>query len=832
MRYVFRFVTQYPRSIIAFISILTLFFAFQIPKLKISVNMKDWVPDDHPVSLYNDQMEEQFGVVDPVIVGVMNDGPEGIFNSHTLGLIYDLTQDIEDLDGVVVGDTIGLASTKNITGTDEGLEVEPFMESVPETSEGITALREAVYENDMFIGNIVSRDGRAALIIVKYEEGQNKKKIYRDIAKLIGRYREEIASEDTESSVNSYLDIDGEAILLARKTFENVPRIEGGRQTANQEEIFFTGKPVMEGLVAIDISRDLRRMLPIVAAVVVVVLYFTFKCVRGILLPLAVVGTSTAWALGIMAITGVPLYAIATWIPIILIAIGCAYGIHILNRYFEETSTDNSKRTPREVVIATMEDIWKPVAMASFTTFAGFLSLVTVVVKPIRAVGIFTSIGILCALIFSLTLIPAALSMMKVKAIGPVGFLKEDASRRKGLVDRILSWGGRFAHIRRVPLILFALLAILFSIWYLPNLYIDDGLALNLSQKNEVLKAHYFLNDLMGGSTVLSIVVDGKKTDAMKDPDLLRRLDRLQEFIDKQEGVGESVSLAEYIKRMHLVMNENKQEFQRIPDSRDLTAQYLLLYSISGDPDDFDEVVDYDYRKANVKVLLKRDTAVTIRAFLDKINPFLKELFGDLNVEAVPTGNGRIIVLMVDLIISGLMISLFVALIIVFVITASMFRSPFVGLITLVPITIATLLNFGILSAFGIRLGVATAMNSCIGIGIGIDYTIHFISRYRKMLNSGMEPRLAISRTMLSSGKAIFFNALVVTLGFLVLVFSVTPPNQSLGLLVSLNMVTSFLGAMTILPAILSFIPPGWIMKQESLAKNQHSNITNDSGSK
>jgi len=763
---------------------LTLFFSIQIPRLPFSVNMKDWVPDDHPVAVFNQEMEDQFGAVDPVIIGVVSDDPEGVFNHDTLKLIYDLTREVDALDGVVLGDTVGLASTKNIISTEEGLEVKTFMEAVPETAEDIEALRRAVYGNDMFVGNIVSRDGRAALIIAKFEEAQNKKELYQDIAAVVNRYR-----------------------------------------AAGKDKIFFTGKPVMEGLVGIDIVRDLKRMLPIVAVVVVVVLYLTFKCVRGVLLPLVVVGVSTVWTLGIMAITDVPLYAIATWIPIILIAIGCAYGIHILNRYFEEVGTNGRDQNAMEIAIATMEDIWKPVAMASFTTSAGFLSLITVAVKPIRAVGIFTGLGILFALGLSFTFIPATLSLMKIKAIGPVGFLREDGVRPAGLLNRILSSGGDFVFTRRVALIVLALVITLFSVGFLPKLYIDDGLALNLSPESEVLKAHYFLNDLMGGSTVLSIVIDGRKADSIKAPDLLRRVDRLQEFVDEQEGVGESIALAEYIKRMHLVMNENKREFQEIPDSQDLVAQYLLLYSMAGDPDDFDELVDYAYRKANVKVLLKRDTAVTIRGFIEKVTPFLQEVFDDQEVEAVPTGNGRIIVLLVDLIISGLLVSLFTALIIVLVITASMFRSPLIGLITLIPITVATLFNFGVLSVFGIRLGVATAMNSCIGIGIGVDYTIHFVARYRKMLSHGLNPRLAISRTMLSSGKAIFFNALVVTLGFLVLIFSVTPPNKYLGLLVSLNMVTSFLGAMTLLPAILSFIPSQWIMKGLSLVESQDENV-------
>jgi hypothetical protein len=355
----------------------------------------------------------------------------------------------------------------------------------------------------------------------------------------------------------------------------------------------------------------------------------------------------------------------------------------------------------------------------------------------------------------------------------------------------------------------------------LPRLYVDDGLTLNLSRASEVLGAHFFLNDLMGGSTVLSIVVDGKAADAMKQPDLLRRLDSLQEFVEQQDGVGGSVSLAEYIKRMHLVMNENKPEFHCIPDSRELVAQYLLLYSMSGDPDDFDEVVDYNYSKANVNVQLKWDNAASIRQFLGKLEPFLKNTFGAYAVEAIPTGHARVIVAIVDLIISGLLISLITSIIIVFVITALMFRSPLIGAIILIPITVATLINFGILSFFGIRLGVATAMNSCIGIGIGVDYSIHFASKYRKMLKQNPDRQRAIMMTMASSGKAIFFNAVVVTLGFMVLISSVTPPNQYLGLLVSLNMVTSFLGAMTVLPAILSFVPASLIIKEIRLFRRR-----------
>ena len=462
--------------------------------------------------------------------------------------------------------------------------------------------------------------------------------------------------------------------------------------------------------------------------------------------------------------------------------------------------------------------------MASLTTSAGFLSMVTVSVRPIQAVGVFTSIGIICALAFSFTFLPAALSLMKPMRIGRAGFFGQDKGGNEGqdqsagdALGNSLSLGGRLVCRLRVPLIAAALLVSLLSIASLPGLYLDDGLALNMAEKSEVLKAHYFLNDMMGGSTMLSVVVDGKEPGSMKEPEMLRRLDALQRHAESQEEVGESISLAEFVKRMHLVMNDGEPEYNAVPDSRDLIAQYLLLYSMSGDPGDFDEVVDYDYRKSSVMINLKRDNAHSIRQFIAKMEPFLEENFGKNGFEATATGNAAVTVVVVDLVLSGLLTSLLTAFLIIFLITTGMFRSPTIGLLTLIPVVVATLANFGILSAFGIRLGIATAMNSCIGIGIGIDYTIHFMARYRSMLEKRPDPRWAIGRTMASSGRAIFFNAIVVTAGFLVLLFSVTPPNRYLGLLVALNMVTSFIGAMTILPAVLTFIPPEWILREFGL---------------
>jgi predicted RND superfamily exporter protein len=168
--------------------------------------------------------------------------------------------------------------------------------------------------------------------------------------------------------------------------------------------------------------------------------------------------------------------------------------------------------------------------------------------------------------------------------------------------------------------------------------------------------------------------------------------------------------------------------------------------------------------------------------------------------------------LVIDNVIRDQLQSFIVAIIAVFLITSIMFKSARIGLITIIPIAIASLANFGLMGLLGLPLQVATTFSACVGIGIGIDYTIHFFAKYRRLTAKGYLGADANVLTMQTSGRAIFFNAVVVAFGFLVLAWSNSPPNRNMGILVSLNMATSFIGAMTVLPCILNLVKPETIM--------------------
>jgi hypothetical protein len=248
-----------------------------------------------------------------------------------------------------------------------------------------------------------------------------------------------------------------------------------------------------------------------------------------------------------------------------------------------------------------------------------------------------------------------------------------------------------------------------------------------------------------------------------------------------------------------------------VPDSQDLVAQYLFLYSMSGEPGDFDEYVDYDYRLANVIFFVKTDNTRVLRRVVDKARGFLSERRLPAEIKINMAGSGFLTLAWTDTLITGQIWSIISSLIAVFLITAVMFRSLAAGVLNALPICGAMLMNFGILGLLGGAMEVGTAISSGIIIGIGVDYSIHFVSRYRLAAAQGGGAGPATRTTMITSGKAITYNALVVIAGFMVLFASDFLPSRRLGILVAMGMATSFLMAMTLLPALLNMFEPRFI---------------------
>jgi len=743
-----------PWLVVGFTVILSAMFFMQMKqKSRMETDLDKYMPQDHPAFVYSDQAEEWFGINDGIIVAIENQN--GLFNNATLDTLKQLTRRLQKMEEIEKADVTSLYTADNIVGTEDGMDVKAFYKRVPTSKEDLNELKHNVESNEMTFGRLVSFDETVTVIIAEIKDDVFTQEFYEKILSLAASYE----TEDMK--------------------------------------IHVAGRPIVEGTMALLGPADMKKMVPIVLLVITIVLFIMLRSVKRTILTMAVVFFSVVWTFGLMAAVNIPIYAVSTMIPVMLIAIGVADGIHLYS-HLQLYLRKNPDATKREASIDMIQNMWKPVVMTSITTSVGFISLLTSQVYPIKYFGVFTAFGVLIAMVFSLVLIPAGIMIFGLPKV-------KKAAKNSSNKEADLAYGFASKVLKRKSVSLFVTTAvIILAIVGMQKIWINSSFLDKFEKESEIVLTDKFINEHFGGTTTLNLILDAEgKKDVFKNPDVLKLTDQMQSQLENDlEVVGNSFSLTDYTKRMNKVMNADQEEFNTIPDEQNMIAQYLLLYEMSGDPENLNKVVDYNYAKLNVTFQLKSDNSKALNSAIAIIETY-EDDFNKHGITLNYAGSGYKGLIFTDLILEGQILSLILSLIIVILLLSLMFKNFKIGIIGAVPITITALISFGIMGFLDIPLNTTTALLSSIAIGIGIDYAVHFIEQYRLNASKTDDKMLVAQKTMAHSGRAISYNAIVVIAGFLVLLFSVFPPNRELGALVSLNMFTSFIGTVTIMLVLL-----------------------------
>lgn len=747
------FVTRYRKTVILLILILTGFFIYQMPQITIDNSINNMLPADHPARETFDKVSDTFGNSDILVVAMHADS---LFSRSALTQVCELTRALESVPGV--REVRSLSTARYMRGTDWGMEVEDLMPEPPATRQAVEDLRFKVGQNGIYEGTIISEDRSYAGFVLRLTKDADDESVYKEV----------------------------------QTTLDRQP---------NATELSVAGSPAVNAIMADSMKHDLTRLLPFVLILVLVSLYFSFRSLQGVLLPLLTVLVSVIWTLGLMALLSIPMAMVSTILPVLLIAIGSAYGIHAINGYYESLLRRLSQR---KAIVEAMDHVGKAILMAGLTTVVGFGALALSSVSQIRSFGLFTAFGVAVALLLSVTFVPAILALLKVPdRIDPV-----DGETSHSLLDRVLIKLATVNLRYKKGVILAGIALFFFSGIGIPRLAVETNTLRFFPAHSNIRQATEVINDHFGGSENLSLYLRGD----MKDPEVLRRMLRIQAYADSLEHVGFSISIADYVAEINKALNGNDPAFRRIPDSREAVAQEILLYTMSGDPGDFEQVVDYDFRRANISIRIESVNSRELDLLVDQIEQYARSQAGE-TLQVDVTGSSYLFKVLTDLLVHGQIYSLIASLGLVWLIVTILFRSVTAGGFSIIPLTLTIALNFGLMGWLQIPLDTATTMLASMAIGIGVDYSIHFLSRYRREVqHTGDHSRAAVTTTH-TSGKAIFFNAIAVTSGFVVLLFSTFRPIQTLGLLTAFTMVTASLGALTILPALLSGLKPKFLSR-------------------
>jgi predicted RND superfamily exporter protein len=741
----------------------------QLSKLTVDSDMLAFMPREDPAYTDTLALEEMFGSTQLArILITRDDHPDGVFNPETLALVAEITEWLKTRPEYATdrnSDLRSLATVNDIRADDSGMIVQPFMDKPPESREEALAIRAALQANTAYSGVLASKDGRALSIFVRESE------------------------EGSHRRVEYVLD------LLAY--------LDGLRAAGHKEGLYATGRSVIEALFGHYIPLESARTAPLVVLMLSTFLFLSFRTLRGVLIPLAVIACTEVWMLGLLAAWGHPVYTVTSILPVLIMAIAVADSIHLLSQYYEIQARHRGL-DKIEVLRRTVEQMNVPVLMTSVTTAAGFLTMRTSPILPLADFGVIATGGVAAAYVVTVVAVPALLAILPLQP--PHWRHGPDEAHRSGALYTILRATAVGASRPRTTLAAFVAVFALASTGLLL-------LTIDTSQVSQFRPGHFLRtadaidNSRFSGATVLDAVLDTRDNDGMKDPDLLQRIDKFQSGMETLDVVGDTFSLAELVKRMNRVMNEDRPDAEIVPASRDLIAQYLLLYSISGDPGDFDDIVDYDYRVGHVLVFLRDSGTAAARAATEQAKRLAATLFPDdpAGPSMLFAGPAVVRAHLERYIADSQIKTLCVCLPVLFVMMWALFRSAAIGFLCILPVSLAVVGIYGAMGYIGLPTDIGTTMLGGMTLGIGIDFAIHYTHRYLQCADAGMGRQEAAEETAVTAGRAIFYNAIVLVGGFLILLAARLYPQVKLGALIAATMVLCFLGTMLLFPAALGY---------------------------
>jgi len=843
-RYVEKIV-GHPYLVIFSILLITLFFFAQFGNLQMMFDPKSILPQNHPYVQLNNKIEEAFGGSRVVVIGIHNKKGD-IFNPATLSKVKGITDDVKKIAGIKEENVVSIADRKikYVVGTEDQIKITQLMEGeVPTTPEGLSELKKRIYSNNLFLNSLVSKDGTAAAVIVDFgpivpgewdtegstqggwagsasgeqnwqqwqkgeggdtSTGQPSQSAPPQAAEEEGWKKWQ--GDDSKSACGPWQKSEPGKWLADSLIHCQLQDIAAKYGDADHQ-IYLGGMPIVLSYFEADSFRMLAVLFPIAILIIGLLHYIAFRTWQGLFIPLVTSLLAVAWAMGMMGLTRTPLDPWNAMTPILILAIAAGHSVQILKRYYEEYERLGDSK---QAVIESTTQVGLAMVTAGLIASASFASLITFKLKTFQSFGLFTAFGILSALILELTFIPAIRSVLRPSH-------KKRIAKGPDLLDRFLnSLASQVTGSGRTIILTGAALFFVISVIGTLQVQVSNSNRSQFFESTPLRQDERALNEKFAGTSTFYILLEAQKEDALKNPKVAEAVDRLQRRLESLPEVGKTESYVDYVKQMNQTINGGDPSFNKVPEAQDQIAQFLFLYSVSGNPADFARLMRPQQQEAVIWVFLKSDDTRLAEELIGIVEQARDADFAQQQVSLGVAGSSPVVVALNEEMIRGKALNILQIAAITFLMTALVRRSLLGGLFVIIPLSLSVLINFGIMGLSGITLGIGTAAITAMAVGIGADYEIYLIFRLREEFRRSKNVEEAIRTTLRTSGKAIIFVAIAVSAGYGLLAFTGFYLHME-GILVPLAMLTSSLGALTILPALVIIFKPKFVFDGEEV---------------
>ncbi|HET7343013.1 MAG TPA: MMPL family transporter [Methylomirabilota bacterium] len=731
--------------------LVTLLLGLQIPRLKLDESAEGLMVRNDPSRAVYESAKQRFGSDNLTVVVIKADD---VFGPAVLAVVRRLSDELAGLPDVTRVES--LTTVKNIKGEDDTLNTEPLVTALPRTPAEVERIRSDALSNRVLVGNLVARDGRAAAITV-------------------------------------YADPRADDVGFNHRFVRQVEALIAG-VAAPGVTIYQVGAPYTKTTYADYIALDQRTVVPVSIVVLLLTLLLSFRMLQGVVIPVVTAVVSIVWGLGLMALCHLPLTILTGILPSLLLVIGFTEDVHMISEYHHNLEHGHDKLAAIRLML---EESALPILVTTATTIVGFGTLVTTDITMLIQFGWASSLGLAANYVVTMALLPPMLRWWSV----PRRFRRsvfEDSSEH-GAIPRLMEWLGHFNLRYRVPILVVAGLLTLGSLigWY--RLRVNTDIISLFPVSSPVRVRIEDIHRSLAGGLGFYVVVDTGREDGIKDPAVLRTIAGLQDYLATLGTVDKTVSIADYLRKTNREMHGGDPAWERIPDSSDQVAQYLLML----EGKELTKFVDFQASAANIVVRHNLTGSGDLSTLLGHIDGWIAtNVPATLSVRA--TGEAILFNNASDFMAINELTSFIWTFLAIGIIHALLFTSITAGMLSLIPNVVPILFNYGLMGLLGIPLNTSTALIATIAIGIAVDDTVHHMVTYSRQLKLHKNQRVAMFNTMRAEGRPIIYVSLALAAGFLALVFSSFVATVQFGLLAATVMLLAMVSELTLTPILMN----------------------------
>ena len=721
---------------------LSVYFVFQ---LQFSFSFEQFFPDRDPDLLFFRQFTEEFETDDNFQMMAI-ERSEGVFDSVFLAKVYDLTLKARQVPHVTFSQS--LLTVEYPRKTPFSILTVPAVRR--DQPDRYSRDRARVLEDERFAGTLINEDATALIVFLK----------------LTDNLQYEGSKETLEALIP----------LIDSYDFEEVYYL--GRATFQRELIELQ-------------KREIIFSAAVSFVLVTLVLLLIFRRAAGVMIALVSVALGMLLFLGFMGAFGRELSAMAALYPVLMIIVGTSDVIHIMSKYVDELQKGFTRR---EALITTVKQIGLATLLTSVTTAIGFLSLLSSRVPPIREFGLNAAVGVIIAYGTVLLFTTALLSLFRAEQI--IKFGKGHAFWQNSMLASYNFTRRYGRHILAGSVLLIGLCAIGISL-ITTNYRIED----NLPRNSILLRDYRYFQDEFTGFRPLEFAILAQGDYYADDYEVLSEVNELEQYLATRPEVKGVQSVTAIYKSIARMYGANRVENYRFPEDRETFERYDRLAERIPDSQ-ANVLLSRDRKKARVSSRILDIGSDTVRLVSRQIDEWIEANIDSSIVEVRRTGTGLMFDKNEEYIRDSLLYGLGLAVLVVSVLMALLFRNIKVVIISLIPNILPLLIAAGLLGYAGIELEAGVSIMFAIVFGIAVDDTIHFLSKYKLSRDKGLDIEESLRITFLETGKAIVLTSIILFFGFLIMLFSEQTATFRIGIMISVTLFSAVVCDLALIPVL------------------------------